>query len=111
MSPLPALVPTISAPVLRARLAARGLDEANHSNGLDQGAVPEQQLRSGGERRRNPSHSGTARHSWTGPASPFAAQVLGQVMAGHDAHASILAQAAYRDASGIAPGSFFDAGI
>jgi len=113
MSLLPTSSPTISAPVLRARLAARGLAEANHSSNLTGDGGDEDRRRAAAERRRDParlSHSGTADGApiWDGPRliSTFAAQVIGQVVMAGSERASA---GAYRAAQ-IAPGAFFDRG-
>ncbi|MEI9991078.1 MAG: hypothetical protein WDM86_13660 [Rhizomicrobium sp.] len=117
MSPLSTPNVTISAPVLRARLASRGVAEANHSSALGSGDASEERRGPTAERRRDPdklSQLGThAREPlWNGPRlnPAFVAQVLGQVMMDAQERASIRTTAAYRDAAQIAPGAFFDHG-
>lgn len=112
MSLLPAPSPTISVPVLRARLAARGLGNASNPKTLAEDDGGAEQYRSGRDRRRDASQSGTARPQRNDrlPASAFVAQVIGQATAQPPARASALAQTAYRRA-GFAPGLLFDAGI
>ncbi|MEJ0042949.1 MAG: hypothetical protein WDM81_12415 [Rhizomicrobium sp.] len=117
MNPLPTSSPTISAPVLRARLASRGLAESNHSSALGSEGAGEERRGSTAERRRDPgtlSQSGTQAREplWNGPRlnSAFVAQVMGQVMMDWREPDSIRSTAAYREAAQIAPGAFFDRG-
>ncbi len=117
MSLLPTSSPTISAPVLRARLASRGLAESNHSSALGSEGPAEERRSPIPERRRDPgrlSQSGTPAREplWNGPRlnSAFVAQVMGQVLMERREPHSIRTTAAYREAAQIAPGSFFDRG-
>jgi hypothetical protein len=115
MSLLPTPNLTISAPVLRARLALHGAAEINDSSTLGSESADGEGYRTTAERRRHDrrlSHSGTGSSEplWNGPrlTPAFVAQVLGQVMmdAGERSSAS-----AYRGAvAQIAPGAFFDCG-
>ncbi len=109
--------PTISAPVLRARLAARGLVEASHSSSLNSRTSEEDRHGASAERRRDTTklfHFGTAAGgpNWDGPRlSPtFAAQVIGQILMEGSERGSAGAASAYRSAQ-IAPGAFFDRGV
>ncbi len=115
MNLLPITSPTISAPVLRARLASRGLAHANHSSSLNSEGGDEDRRRATAERRRDParlSHSDTVCgvSLWDGPRlSPtFVAQVIGQIVMEGNERASAV-PTAYRAAQ-IAPGAFFDRG-
>lgn len=114
MSLMPTSNVTISAPVLRARLASRGLAGINDSSRLGSESTGEDGSRAATDRRREDrklSHFGTQAGEplWNGPRlnPAFVAQVLGQVMM--ETHASTRAPAAYRSAQ-IAPGAFFDCG-
>ncbi len=116
MSLLPTSDLTISAPVLRARLALRGPAGINDSSGLGSKSSTEDGNHAANGRRhsdRSLSHFGTQAGAplWNGPRPnpAFVAQVLGQVMMDSENHASMRRPAAYRGAQ-IAPGAFFDCG-
>ena len=114
MSPLSNASPTISAPVLRARLALRGPGDANHSRTLDGECTRDAPFQPRADRRaqtvdvcRFKTEPGEP--LWNGPRlrPAFVAQVLGQVMMAP----SVPTARAYDNAiAQIAPGAFFDAG-
>jgi len=118
MNLLPTSSQTISAAVLRARLASRGLGQSNHSNTLGGEGAAEERSGDAAPRRRATdtlSQFGTkdSEPLWNGPRlmPAFVAQVLGQVMMDTRDRASALAPAAYRQpGTQIAPGTFFDSG-
>ncbi len=112
--PTPSL--TISAPVLRARLASRGPAQINDSNTLGSEGADDERRHAAGDRRtdmKRLSHFGTDNTAplWNGPRlnPAFVAQVLGQVMMEQREPASARPPLAYRAAQ-IAPGAFFDRG-